>query len=722
MKKRLKMYLHHSHYEAVAFQKRSGFFGMIQLLFYGFRNVLVAICYLVGYAVITVLTIPVTAYHGMRMTPKNLIKFNKKIRTKQFQQTIAAFTLLVVLAGSSIHGLHLLAAGQSIKGQVLGASDVGIGYLQDAKISLDAQNTEAAQANFTKALEQFRNSEQTLNSTSITLRSLLAVVPQKHDADRLLNAAQHITKAAIKGTQLIELTNNMKLSAIGLSGGTENRTLLLQAQTLLNESVELANIAAAEISAVNISSIPKQYQPTFVAAKDMATLFQNNAQSLKEVCSLLFDIVLGQKNVLLIFQNNNELRASGGFMGTIGNAKLEDGAINKLDIRSVYDWDGQLAEHILPPQPIFTVNDRWFMRDSNWFANFPESAERISAMFEKEGGETPDVIIAMTPEIILDMLDRTGPIFLPQHNITLTKENFIEETQVATAINYDKKLNQPKQFLADFFPLLMEKMGSNANASGSGMMALLEVFQKNLLYKNVVIYARNKELQQKVSAFNWGGELKTTERDYISIINSNLGGTKTDREMLRSTQIQSDISIDGSITNTLTYVVQNPFGNAELNNKSFIRFYVPPGSQLVNSSGFTTDIVLPRLSEDTYVKDATVQAWQQHVSQDTVSGTFTGVESGKTWFGNWLDVPAGETKTITITYTLPFKLETIDRHSILVQKQPGSMREPITYNLNFTGRRSLWNSPSTTITEQTVTYTQELITDTFIGVVLEQRK
>ncbi len=709
MKKKLKIYLHHNYYEPVLYKKKTGVFNVL-------INAISSLCYGVGFALLQIILFPYQVIKTFLNLPNTNLNISQKIHDKKFQKAMAVFMILAVTAGASIHGLKLIAAGQNIKGQVLGASDIGLNYLKDAKVSLDEQNTDAAQVNFDKALEQFRNSKDTLNSTNVALRSLLAVVPQKHDAEAILSAAELITQVGIKGTQLIELTQNMKLSAIGLNSAGTNKDSLLQAQTLLNDSVTLANQAANEIDRVSIDSIPESYRPAFVSAKDMAKIFQNNVTSLKEICSLLFDLVLGQKNVLIVFQNNNELRATGGFMGTIGNAKLQDGALNSLDIRSVYDWDGQLKEKVLPPQPMYLVNNQWFLRDSNWFASFPESASRISAMFEKEGGETPDLIVAMTPEVVLDMLDRTGPITLPQHNITLTKENFVETTQIETSVNYDKEQNQPKQFLADFFPILMEKVGEKG-----GLMTFLEIFQDNLYKKNVLLFSRNPEIQRQILKFNWGGELRTTDRDYLSIVNSNLGGTKSDLDMQRSTDLETTITSNGEVINTLRYSVKNLNTQTALNNKSFIRFYVPEGSKLISSEGFTNDIILPRLPEQEYTQDENVQNWQKKVIQNTVSGTFTGSEAGKTWFGNWLDTPASQTKVITLKYKLPFTIKSIDRYSLLVQKQSGSTIEGFNYKINFGHRSSLWKSNTASVNGGELIFNQALMNDMFIGLVLEEK-
>lgn len=711
MKKQIKLYLHHSHYEPVSYSKRTGLFGAT-------INLVVNIFYLVGLLVISVVKLPWQILMFIINLPKKIPKVGKILQQRNYQKNLALFSLLVLIMATAVHGLVVISIGQDLKGQVLGASTNGIGFLKDAQVSLQSEDPVGAQANFAKALQSFKESEKTLNSTGIVLKGMLSVVPQKQDADKLLSSAEKITQAAIYATELIQLTDEMKLSAVGLSGGDKNQKNLEHARDLLNQTSELASEASTLINSVSINSLPEQYHPAFIAAKDAAKVFLDNSSTLKEVSSLTFDLLLGQKSVLIVFENNNELRASGGFMGTIGNAKLNNGSIGSLDVRSVYDWDGQLKEKILPPQPIYAVNDRWYLRDSNWFGNFPDSASRISSFFEKEGGETPDLIVAMTPEVILDMLKITGPITLPQHGVTLNADNFVETTQTETSINYDKELNQPKQFLADFFPLLMEKLGSNENG---GIISFLDVFQKNLASKQILLYSRDSDIQRKISQFNWGGELRNTDRDYLSVISSNLGGTKTDRFLTRDINLKSKINDDGTITNTLQYVVQNPLQNKDgLNNKSFLRFFVPQGAKLVSSSGFNTEIQLPRLTAPDYVLDAKVQNWQSGVTQDLVTGTYTGSEANKTWFGNWLDVRGGESKTVSLTYTLPFKLSNLDRLSLLIQKQAGSLNEKINYEVELSGWTSLWNSNDATVSNDAIKYNKDLTQDQFIGTVIQK--
>jgi hypothetical protein len=58
------------------------------------------------------------------------------------------------------------------------------------------------------------------------------------------------------------------------------------------------------------------------------------------------------KNYLILFQNNMELRPTGGFIGSYGVANFGGGKMNGLNINDIYSADGQLKGHIEPPLPI----------------------------------------------------------------------------------------------------------------------------------------------------------------------------------------------------------------------------------------------------------------------------------------------------------------------------------------------------------------------------------
>ena len=158
-----------------------------------------------------------------------------------------------------------------------------------------------------------------------------------------------------------------------------------------------------------------------------------------------------QKRILVIFQNQNELRSTGGFIGSFADILLQDGKIQNINISSIYDLDGQLNENIRPPAPILSVNNRWYFRDANWFTSFDESAKKIISFYEKEGGETPSLLLAITPQVISELLKITGPL-KTKDNIELNQDNFLENLQVLTQTDREDPSNEPKKFWACCLP------------------------------------------------------------------------------------------------------------------------------------------------------------------------------------------------------------------------------------------------------------------------------
>jgi len=109
--------------------------------------------------------------------------------------------------------------------------------------------------------------------------------------------------------------------------------------------------------------------------------------------------ILGQdtnKNYLILFENNMELRPTGGFIGHTVLQNFGGGKLNGLDINDIYSADGQLKGHGEPPAPIknYLGEANWWFRDSNWDPDFPTSAERAEWFLNKEMDQNFDGVIS----------------------------------------------------------------------------------------------------------------------------------------------------------------------------------------------------------------------------------------------------------------------------------------------------------------------------------------
>ncbi len=669
---------------------------------------LTSLSYYCGLFILSVLTFP-----------KYLLKI--RIPKQVSMKSLIAFLLLLIIAATPLALLKVASEGQQLSGKVLGIKDDLITNAESAQSAIKNKDYQLAAANFGNILANLQTAQQDLDSSSIALRSLIKATPDQYNSEHVLTAATLLTESGILGSQILEHVSNMHISPEGLGPSAQNDFALLLTSTHgIAEKLSQANELLAEL---NADILPAEYQIILKDSQSFVADLSKQMTQLSAVVDIADSILMQDKKFLIVLQNNNELRSTGGFIGTIAQGNFSAGSIKHLDIRSVYDLDGQLLEQVKVPEPMIAVNNRLFLRDSNWMADFAESAKIMSVMYEKEGGETPDLIMSINPELFIELLTLTGPITLPTYKVTLSSENFIETVQTTTSVKYDKNLNQPKQMLADLYPALLQKLNQLFT---NNPIAILAVLQKSFVQKDMILYSKDPDLQSKLKAFNWAGGVATTDSDYLHIVSNNLSGTKTDRFLNRQVKLTTTIDEQGSIINQLKYTVENPLPtNTALTNKSWVRFLVPQNSKVLAAEGFTTG---PESNEKptNQTTNSIISNWQNSLHYDTDRHLYSGTEAGKDYFAGWIEVPAGVTTTVTITYQLPFQIRgTTSHYSLLLQKQSGMLPFQFSHTVETTERTVVWeNISSKGITSHrdgfTFTYDQSVNQDQLLGLVLKK--
>ena len=140
--------------------------------------------------------------------------------------------------------------------------------------------------------------------------------------------------------------------------------------------------------------------------------------------------------------------------------------MKELSVNDIYwpDHPKNFDLKVIPPEPIQILSKDWGARDGNWFFDFPTSAERVMTFLEaskiyKEKSVTFEGAISLNTFVVESMLEATGPISLPEYNLTISKDNFLEEIQREVEIGQDKKAGEnPKKILTFVAPILIEKL------------------------------------------------------------------------------------------------------------------------------------------------------------------------------------------------------------------------------------------------------------------------
>jgi hypothetical protein len=504
----------------------------------------------------------------------------------------------------------------------------------------------------------------------------------------------------------------------------------------LKEVSALLQGALESLEDVNLEDIPEENRSQFVQAKSQLPVINNVLAKFLDQERILVDILGGNgpRKYLFLFQNNQEMRATGGFIGSYGLLDIFNGKVRNFFIDGIFNPDGQLREKIVPPEPIQKISAAWSLHDSNWFPDFPVSAEKAAFFYEKTGGPTVDGVIVMTPTVMGKLLEVTGPIEMEEYDMTVDKDNFIEKIQQEVEVDYDKELNQPKKILSDLAPKVLDQIFNSKNLSDFSKTA--NILLASLNEKQILIYSKNWEIEKVLSQNGWSGEILDTPYDYLSVVNTNINGYKTDGVIEESIVHEAKISPDGTIIDTVTITRHHTGGDTVHEwwnkvNADYLRVYVPKGSRLLSAEGHTREFNSSPLDYNAlgFKRDPQVQMEEDSMEIDEETGTRIYEDAGKTVFANWAYVSPKETVTIKYSYLLPFKInlsETslTDAYSLLAQKQAGSLGSKFSSKIIYPKKYKIsWQYPEEDILElenlpigqEGIKMITDLVTDKFIG-------
>ena len=625
----------------------------------------------------------------------------------------------------------------------------GIIKTQKAFAEITEGKNNIKKGNFKESYTQFEDAHQQLagitrkiNNLGDAMVDLTKYVPylsKISSGKHLVVAGDNISQAGVVATKLLESINEVKttkepISYLGLLQRNENN---------LKRIANFLQTACDNLEEVNLDDIPKKNCSQFITTKQNLSQANSAVVTFLSEEHILVDILGGNgpRKYLFLFQNNQEMRATGGFIGSYGLLDIFNGKVRQFFIDGIYNPDNQLKIKVVPPIPIQKISAAWSLHDCNWWPDFPTSAEKAIWFYEKTGGPTVDGVITMTPTVMQKLLKITGPIEMPNYGLTVDENNFVQVIQEQVEVNYDKTLNHPKRILTDLAPKILNRLFNNNNNLDK-LTKIADALLESLNEKQILIYSRNWDLEKIISQNNWSGEVLTTPKDYVSVINTNINGFKTDGVIDENIYHQSQIKPDGTIIDTLIITRKHNGGDSPYTwwnkvNADYMRVYIPKGSRLISAEGQTREIDTPPLDYSAlkFKRDPQVQMEEDATKIDEASGTRIYNESGKTVLANWAYVSPHETVTIKYVYALPFKIKTsvkkpLDTYSLLAQKQSGSISNHFTAEIDYPKSYQIsWRYPQNKISQVNnlsddqagIKMETNLRTDKFIGLALGKR-
>lgn len=400
--------------------------------------------------------------------------------------------------------------------------------------------------------------------------------------------------------------------------------------------------------------------------------------------SQIFPLALGfesEKNYLLLFQNNGELRPTGGFIGSVGELRLRGGKIEEFKITDVYEYDGKLKAHVEPHYVIRRyLQPHLYLRDSNFDPDFQNSASAAARLYNLETDKKVDGVIAINFEAVKRVVGGIGPIKLAQYNKTLDENNIFDFLQETIDDSFFPGSTQKKDVLEALFNQLILRIEQDEN----NFIKVARLLPKLMNEKHILFAFNGKSVQAVFSSNGYGGQLSDSRNpgedqmnDYLVINEANIGVNKANIYVSRETDYEIALSKEG-IKSKIKHIIHNEDENSK-GYKAYIRILAPLGSSLTSikidgkEQKIVQAIIDPRIYENKVFKPP------EGLEVDK------SVEANRQVFGFIINVSPKTKQTIEIGYdngVFPAS-QAIVKYSLLLIKQPGTLDYPFTLRFKY---------------------------------------
>lgn len=468
---------------------------------------------------------------------------------------------------------------------------------------------------------------------------------------------------------LLSLSINLAQSGDKISQGmfgekeVDIKAELQKVAKILDEVISKMGILQGRLSG-RWSGIPGRFREDLTKFKDKLLVEREGAENVRKILPILPEM-LGldgkRREYMVLLQNENEIRPSGGFIGSYAILSFEGGRFLGFEVKDIYEADGQLKGHVEPPAEIkkYLGEAGWFMRDSNWQASFPLVSKDVQWFLEKETGRKVDGVIGLNLAAVKAVLKVTGEVYVADFKEKVNQTNLYEQAEYYSETKFFAGSVQKASFLGAVSKQLMEEIKIAKGSKGQELlMAVVDLLNRN----EVQIVLNEKVAAETLLEAGWDGSIYEGKcngdkcfADYLYIVEANFGVNKANYFLYRNIERQIEIG-EKVIRNTLKIVYENTAKSSAWpggDYKNYMRVYVPSDAEIqeVNwSEGNSGE--------------------KKIVSGDALKINIMG---SKKEIGFLVTVPVGKKIVVEVKYTNNINLATIDKFSYLnyVQRQSG---------------------------------------------------
>ncbi len=499
---------------------------------------------------------------------------------------------------------------------------------QNLKLAVSDKNIDQVKDELTKISAQVKQIEQ-----SYQRLSFLAKIPITKDyyQDGLLTIS--IANDALDTSNILITAIEPYKDFLGIKGGsTDSGKTTEDRIAFLTQSVEslIPHLDQIEKKIASIDSSVQKINPSRYPEEYKGTQIRSNILKAQEIISQAHLLIkngqpilaktpwlLGKdapRTYLMIFQNDAELRPTGGFWTAYGSIRVDKGKITPLSSDDIYNLDAKFNSTIPAPRAIKTYHINvpyWNIRDMNISPDFPTSIKLFLEKYQQLGNrEKIDAVIGIDTQVLVDIVKVIGRVGVPGWgNFSADPDKRCDgcpqiiyqlEWLAGRPRNYIEK--DRKGFLS---PLIHSLLSNAMGAEKSKLTPLVQAMATDIYQKHILLYFTDPTVQLAAENANIAGKIVNTpnEVDYFHLSQANMSSAKTN--LFLKTKIKHEIiSTNNKIEHKVSVTYQNPSKASNCNlekgdlclnapkYREWFRFFTHPNSSLVKMTGSEVEPVI----------------------------------------------------------------------------------------------------------------------------------
>ena len=478
---------------------------------------------------------------------------------------------------------------------------------------------------------------------------------------------------------------------------------LLQSQAILQKAIQ----ARQPIDMAELSPTPRAW---LTRLDPYLSSFNNSLSLALALPNLLGAGQGGPKTYLVLIQNEDELRATGGFITAVGKVVVWNGQLISWNVADSYSVDD--INKAYPPAPwqmqsFMNIPIATF-RDANWSPDYPTTVLWAEYLYAYTNSFSVNGVVAIDQHVLKTLLSITGPLSVSEINTTVTAEN-VEEIMRAQKVPPVGELSDPDWYRKHFLnPIAAAILNRVLSGRGLSWEQLLRAMLGELDQRHILIKLDEPILSKLLTERGWDGAVARTAGDFLMAVDTNVGYNKTNAVVSENLSYDVDLTHPSVPTSNLAVfhhnAAQGPTDQCDQRPAgidrstleywyaidrcyyNYLRVYVPAGTQLKSATPHSVK------------RDQMIMLDQDIPPRvDSLDDNLTGLQG----FGTLEMVRMGATLETDFKFNLPTIILQTNPvtgdliYQLKVQKQAGTVAIPLTLRVHLpNGSRINSVSPS----------------------------